>query len=358
MKKQIIAAILILCLFITLAGCGPSGEEITTPAGPVNPLTGMPIDEADTGKRPVAVCVDNLFSALPQYGVSQADIVYEFETEYGITRLYCVYYDMSDIEKVGPVRSGREDFFAMSYPLDPIYVEIGGSVSAVEAIELWRLDVLDGDIMPEIIFTDDERITQGYSIEQTKMTSGAHVDAGCELSGMRTESNADTAAFMFHHTPDENVLAEYGTADTMRFFFSISQSENASEPDFHGFDGDFRYDAASGQYKKFQFGEPQMDAGNNTQMAFDNVFVLFGDVTGREPGASDLVRFEYETGGTGYYFSKGHYVEITWTKDSFEDQFTFYNEETGEELVVNCGTSYIGITNKHKKDLLVIDWLE
>ena len=39
-------------------------------------------------------------------------------------------------------------------------------------------------------------------------------------------------------------------------------------------DVSFGYDAATGKYMKNAFGVPHMDADTNTQLAFDNVFVI------------------------------------------------------------------------------------
>ncbi len=44
-------------------------------------------------KRPVAVMVSNIKAALPQYGIDEADIVYELPVEGGITRLMAIYAD-------------------------------------------------------------------------------------------------------------------------------------------------------------------------------------------------------------------------------------------------------------------------
>ena len=54
-----------------------------------NPLTGeLGYAESAVGKRPVAVMVNNLKGALPQYGIAEADIIYELPVEGGITRLW------------------------------------------------------------------------------------------------------------------------------------------------------------------------------------------------------------------------------------------------------------------------------
>jgi hypothetical protein len=77
--------------------------------GNVNPLTGLCdgiSDEALT-RRPVAVMINNMIQALPQWGISQADIIYEMLAEGRITRFLAIFQDYSKIEKLASIRSAR-----------------------------------------------------------------------------------------------------------------------------------------------------------------------------------------------------------------------------------------------------------
>ncbi len=85
------------------AGLGPGNF----PAD-VDPLTGLKV--ADAGlldRRPVVIKVENLpREHRPQFGLSLADLVFEYYTEQGGTRFAAVFYGQ-DAEQVGPIRSGR-----------------------------------------------------------------------------------------------------------------------------------------------------------------------------------------------------------------------------------------------------------
>lgn len=66
-----------------------------------NHLTGLyDVSDDGKGKRPCAVMVNNIEAALPQYGIYDADILFEIVAEGGITRLMAVYGDESDIPNV------------------------------------------------------------------------------------------------------------------------------------------------------------------------------------------------------------------------------------------------------------------
>ncbi|HEX7568575.1 MAG TPA: DUF3048 domain-containing protein [Anaerolineaceae bacterium] len=85
------------------AGYGPTNF----PSG-VDPLTGLQISNPDLlNRRPIVIKVENLpRNGRPQFGLSLADIVYEYYTEAGGTRFASVFYGQ-DAQEVGPVRSAR-----------------------------------------------------------------------------------------------------------------------------------------------------------------------------------------------------------------------------------------------------------
>jgi hypothetical protein len=74
----------------------------------VNPLTGLKVEKPENlDRRPILVKVQNLPRLdRPQYGLSLADIIYEYYTEYGSTRFAALYYGQ-DAEQVMPIRSAR-----------------------------------------------------------------------------------------------------------------------------------------------------------------------------------------------------------------------------------------------------------
>ncbi len=74
----------------------------------VNPLTGLEVEDPSIlDRRPIIIKVQNLPRAdRPQWGLSSADIVYEYYTEFGTTRFAAIFYG-EDAEKVAPIRSAR-----------------------------------------------------------------------------------------------------------------------------------------------------------------------------------------------------------------------------------------------------------
>lgn len=90
-------------LSIPAAGYGPSNF----PMG-VDPLTGLRVADPNLlNRRPIVIKVENIpRTDRPQWGLTLADIIFEYYTEQGGTRFAAVYYGQ-DAEKVGPIRSAR-----------------------------------------------------------------------------------------------------------------------------------------------------------------------------------------------------------------------------------------------------------
>lgn len=120
--KKVIATLCMVTLTVgLLAGCGkkedkqPNDTEVMVTEEETDEesregmarsyLTGEWIDEDLADRKPVAIMIGNTNDALPQYGVSRADVVYEVPAEGGITRLMPIFQDYSDIDKIGSVRS-------------------------------------------------------------------------------------------------------------------------------------------------------------------------------------------------------------------------------------------------------------
>ena len=111
-----------------------------------NPLTGeYGFNENAVGKRPVAVMVSNIKAALPQYGIDEADIVYELPVEGGITRLMAIYADYTNVPDVCSVRSCRYYYPLIAYGMDAIYCHWGSDKTiALDTLNYLDIDRFDG----------------------------------------------------------------------------------------------------------------------------------------------------------------------------------------------------------------------
>lgn len=152
----------------------PQPEPEPEPVLPyTNPLTGEGC-EVDVGaRRPIAVMLNNLKKALPQVGVSQADVIYEILAEGGITRMWAVFQDVAGAE-----RSERSAPPGTTMPPAYghrclVYLHAGGSPQAYEFIKsrgVTALDCVNGPYEGTLFWRDQER-RRSAGLEHSVLTS-------------------------------------------------------------------------------------------------------------------------------------------------------------------------------------------
>lgn len=97
----------------TLPGIGP--DNFTSA---INPLTGLTVEDPSLlERRPVAFKINNYpRNNRPQWGLSLADIVYEYYHNNDLPRFHAIFYGQQ-ADLVGPIRSGRffDDYLVEMY---------------------------------------------------------------------------------------------------------------------------------------------------------------------------------------------------------------------------------------------------
>lgn len=311
------------------ASAQPSSYTVKMAQQDVNPLTGMELEEACAGVRPIAVMIDNVQAALPQRGLSEAGIVYESVTESGITRLMAMYYSSPEsVPVTGPVRSARDQFVQLLLPMGAMLVHTGSSTTAAQMLALyqWEDKCLNGSVQPDLLTLDTERNTS-LDIEHCWFTSGAQIATAVEKYDLQDTAEQTPLAFSFASEP---VVPEEGkAADVYVRFSGYSNSR-------------FLYDAASESYWKWQFGAEHIDGNTGEQLSFDNLLVLFAPC-GKYPDGV-LTKVDFQFGGVGYYISRGGYQSIRWLKGNPEEPLRIVRADTTETPVeINTGRTYIAV---------------
>ena len=344
MKKRhiIITLICVILLTFVLTGCGGDGKEeptttteVTTTEAPepvyYNPLTGKSgFSEKAVGKRPVAVMINNIKAALPQYGIYKADILYEILVEGGITRMMALYSDYTKVPKICSVRSCRYYFPIFAHGYDAVYFCFGSNLSlATPTLKRIGIDYFDGNQNPDsLVFGRDSERLKKYSREHTAYVDGKNIPELLKKYSVETDSRYgdNFSAFNFR---DEKSPKASGDISATEVTFNFSKLYYSS----------FTYNSETKTYYKTHCGKPHMDSSNDKQLNFTNVFALETKVNNYKGGS--LMEVDWK-GGTGYYISRGKAQKITWVKESEDANILFFNEE-GKELKVNTGKSYIGV---------------
>lgn len=338
--KKISCLLLSLCICLgMLAGCGdkpansessradsavsPSSEAPKKQA--VNPLTGKPlVSESAQGKRPVSVMVSNIKQALPQSGLSSADICYEALAEGGITRIMAVFSDYTQLPKTGPVRSARDYYLQLAAPLDTIFVNFGTSYIAADMIRQKNVDNIDGMYYSALSFAQDQQRAASRGREHSFYIDAEGLQKAIDKAKIDTDqATALQPVFKFRDYEEEPVQPQQMVANRVSVGFSYY---NTSE---------FTYN--SGKYFKSQFGEAQIDENTGSQISFENVVVLFAGTSNVQN--SVLLQMDLN-GGSGYYISAGGAEEINWKKGKYENPVTL-TTKSGAAVAVNPGKTYV-----------------
>ena len=299
-----------------------------------NPLTGLACDENLVNKRPVAMMINNIKQAIPQLGISNADIMYECIVEGGITRLMCVFSDYENLPVVGSVRSSRDYYIDIAQSHDAIYAHCGGSEDAYSTIAERNIDNIDGVrgsyAAASAYWKDQDRVrNMGY--EHASMTNGEKLSLAIANLNYRTaitENFSHPLKFSEEYVPFDGAVAE-------SVIISYSGKYSRSF---------FEFDKDAGVYKKGQYGAAHTDANTNEVLTFDNLIIL--GVTYKDTGDSyhHLV-MDFTGEGKGYYVCKGALKDIIWKKPDRQSAYSLYEADGTTPLILNPGKSYIGLAN-------------
>lgn len=229
----------------------------------INSLTGLeyPSEEA-RNRRNLMVKISNYPPIVrPQSGLNQADVVWEYEVEGGVTR-FAAFFRTNAPDHVGPIRSGR----LVDLELAPMYNALWAYSGSSEPIKNIALD--------------GERTPWGYNIFSPQFGDN------CEDAGFCRFPQGDLA---FEHTLylDTNLL--WGKADRRQINlperakgFSFSEDPLPTElkandifVDWYGHtDTRWQYEAETGRYVRFTDGVPHFDAAESQQVWVDNLVIV------------------------------------------------------------------------------------
>ncbi len=308
-------------------------QPVNTPD--INPLTGEPgYDTALANNKPVVVVVENSPAARPQWGLTSSDMVFEMVAEGGISRMLLVYSDLSRLPaKIGPVRSARPYFVDITRGLGAAFIHFGGSAEAYNTLNVIDISRMDGLANDGTFFKRDaERLAKKIGKEHTAYTTNELATDYFTKKGLNmTIDEAYKNLFKFN-TEAKDLTG--GDCTELSFQFSGSYKYK------------YTYNENDNLYYSQINGKDFVDSDGN-QQSFTNVIIVYTDIyldaSQKAKYNEDRMFIEFD-GGKAVYVSNGTYENITWEKGAATDPFKFY-DANGEELKLNVGKTYIGITD-------------
>ncbi|MEW5869639.1 MAG: DUF3048 domain-containing protein [Chloroflexota bacterium] len=297
----------------------PTPEDTPTPSaisyGPnefpaqINPLTGLPVTDPQLlERRPLSVKVQ-IFprGQRPPMGVSQADIVYDYYQNNGMTRFHAVFYSQ-DAEQVGPIRSARL-FDSNVVRMYKSVLAFGGADRRIMSVFLSsefadRLVVENSFNCPPMCRIDPN----GYNFLVTNTSELSKYITTKGVSNDRQDLNGTT----FHSTVPE------GGSPATQIFVRFSISAYAR----------WDYDAAQARYLRSQdtaesaswddsVYAPMIDKNNGQQLVTDNIIVLFLPhklVYRSASGTSEIVNIDMLGSGPAFGIRDGLAYQLTWSR--------------------------------------------
>jgi hypothetical protein len=312
-----------------------------TPNGPfsypenVNPLTGQeyPSEEAKA-RRNLIVKVSNYPPIVrPQSGLNLADLVYEYETEGGVTRFAAIFRNNAP-PHVGSVRSAR----LIDLELVPMYSALLAYSGTSDPIQ-------------KMILASD------FVYQTFSPLKGDN----CENAGFCRFPNGDLP---FEHTLflDTNKLWELATARNVNTGYKARGFAFADQPDPNGApindilvdwygqtDARWQYDTETGRYLRWTDSVPHIDLMDGQQLWADNLIIIEVPHNDRP----DLFEPESRTAsleialwdqGRAYVFRDGVFYQGYWRRQDREQgsalQLIYGNNQP---IMLKPGRSWVSI---------------
>lgn len=326
----------------------PATEETPTEQAPAeeesregmyrSELTNEWIDESLKNQRPIAVMVDNEKTALPHYGLTEADVVYEImnSTANGrITRFMAIVKDWGKIVQFGSIRSTRPTNIMLAAEWNAVLCHDGGPFY----IDDWIAKKYSANFSGGFA-----RVNNGKSREFTEYICAGDLDKKFSGSKYTTEYNEYYKGQHYHFSNTEIDLSTVGAAIDCTEI-ELPFPHNSSR---------LQYNESTGTYDYYEYGSAHTDPQHgNAQLTFKNL--LIQDTTFKQLDDNGyLIYNAIDSGRDAYYITNGKAMEVTWIKPAEDDITIYLNKQTGEQIELNTGKTYVALVPSDSWDKVVI----
>ncbi len=328
-KVYLIYAIVLLVAFLVSI---PSWMKLQEPTATVYSgekrtvkLPTLKIIDEKSESRPIAVMINNHNYARTNHaGLQDAFVVYEMIVEGGITRLMAIYKDQTT-ERIGSVRSSRHNFLDYASEYDAIYVHFGWSNLAKQDISSFGIQNING-LYDNSGFWRDR--TLKVPVEHTAFTNIERILEVAEKKGydVTTEKKVPLHYQVYPISLEKKLDAIKADKIVLRYSNYMTTS--------------YMYDAENQVYKRYANGKEHVDAITKEQYYFKNIIVM--KVKNYSVDSYGRQNLDTTGSGEGYYITNGYARKIKWEKETRTSD-TIYTYETGEEVVLNDGNTFIQV---------------
>jgi hypothetical protein len=275
------------------------------------PLTGLAVDAPIT--RPaLAVKIDNHPKARPQWGLNQADIVFEENVEM-LTRFAAVFHT-TDSDPVGPIRSGRrQDVDLLESFNAPLFAWSGGNAEVTKLIRASTMVDLSHSAAND---------AGGYRRESSRSAPHNLIADTSKLWTLAPEGAAPPQAQFAYRAADEAIPA------TARETAGIKLSMD-------GVRVLWEWSSEFSRFLRSQDDKPHVDV-DDVRINAANVVVLYVQYSksGYSPVAKTI------GSGEAWVFTAGKLFQGTWERDDAGKPFTL-KDTAGSEIKLTPGNTWV-----------------
>lgn len=290
-------------------------------------ITNEWIDESLKNQRPIAVMVDNEKAALPHYGLTEADVVYEImnSTANGrITRLMAIVKDWGKIEQFGSIRSTRSTNIMLAAEWNAVLCHDGGPFYVDEWLARNYSANFSGGF---------SRVDNGKKREFTEYICAGDLDKKFANSKYSTEYNDYYPGQHYFFSDTEIDLSSMGNAITCTEI-ELPFPHNSSR---------LQYNESTGTYDYYEYGQAHTDPQHgNAQLTFKNLLIQDTRFSQLDDNGY-LIYNAIDSGRDAYYITNGKAIEVTWIKAGESDKTIYLDKQTGEEIELNTGKTYVAL---------------
>jgi len=307
----------------TIAATSSSTSPVTSSvpvAGPVMPLTGLPMADGVLALRPaIVVKVDNHPDARPQTGLNQADIVFEENVE-ALTRFALVFHSQGS-DPVGPIRSGRtQDINLLSSLNGVLFVWSGGNKGVTAAVKSSNFVNMSPSVAGRgsgFFRSDDKKAPHNLYTNTSDIWT---VGAG--------RGGTPLPQFSYSTDPSSN-----SGVDVVGVKLRMDGSMKAS----------WEWDADKRAFARRHDAKVHLDS-NGEQVTTENLLVLTVEY---KISAANKKSPEAQTTGTGvaWVLQQGKITQGTWTRADKMSPWTL-TDEAGEPILLTPGRTFVELIRK------------
>lgn len=309
----------------------------------VNPLTGLTVsDPAILKRRPVSVKV-TLYprSSRPQWGLSLADIVYEYYHNNDLTRFNAIYYSQ-DASMVGPIRSARlfDNYLTSMYKSDFVFGSADSRILEVlndQDYSARLIYLLDGPCPPDPVCRYDPEGSHYLVTDTTQvrpyLRSQGVKDKRQNLNGMTfspltPKRGQDINRINVRYSLSAYLYWQYDPASGRYFRYQDNQE------DLGGLGEDYH------QLTDQLTGDPIM-ADNVVVLTMSHCHAVYTPPNGDIP-AIEVVDMDFVGSGVAYAFRDGQAYEVKWVRP-INDWVVYLLNNDGSPYFFKPGTTWFQV---------------